>query len=100
MITFSGVVHNGRATDHSWIGYGPGDSSHLSGEQRQWVEERVRQREASRGELLGVVGVRVYEHGCEAQVSFPQGAILGIETETSVISEMVDRARAELADWR
>jgi hypothetical protein len=64
------------------------------------VEERIRQRKENRGGLLGVVEIRVYETGCEAQVSFPQGAILGVETDASVISEMVARARTELATWR
>ena len=88
------------ANDHGWISYGPGDNSHLSEDQRGWVEERIRQHEASRGGLLGVVEVRVYEQACEPQVSFPQGAILGVEADSSLISEMVDRARSELADWR
>lgn len=88
------------AKDHGWISYGPGDNSHLTDEQREWVEERIRQREASRGSLLGVVEVRVYEKACEPQVSFPPGAILGAETDSSVISGMVDRARTKLADWR
>jgi hypothetical protein len=88
------------ATDHRWISYGPGDNSHLTEDQRRWVEQRIRQREGSRGGLLGVVEVRVYENACEPQVNFPQGAILGVETDSTVISEMVDRARTELADWR
>ncbi len=86
------------ATDHGWVSYGPGDNSQLTEDQRQWVEERIRQRQESRGVLLGVVEVRVYENECEPQVSFPQGAILGFDT--SVISDMVARARTALADWR
>jgi hypothetical protein len=50
--------------------------------------------------LLGVVVVRVYEHGCHQQVNFPDGSLLGVETDASVISGMVARARAELANWR
>jgi hypothetical protein len=101
MVTSRGVVHNGQmATDHGWIGCGPGDNSHLTEEQREWVGERIRKREESKGGLLGIVEVRVYEHGCEPQVSFPQGAHLGVETDTSVISDMVTRARNELSDWR
>jgi hypothetical protein len=87
--------------DHGWISYvDNGDNSHLSDEQRQWVEERIRDREAARGGLLGVVEVRVYEHGCEPQVTFPQGSILGVESRGGAIAEMVARARTELADWR
>jgi hypothetical protein len=95
-------VHNEAMTqDHGWISYvGNGDNSHLTDDQREWVEERIRQRQEARGGLLGVVEVRVYEHGCEPQVSFPRGAILGVETDASVISGIVARARTELANWR
>jgi hypothetical protein len=86
--------------DHGWVSYvGGGDNSHLSEEQRQLIEERIRQRRESRGDLLGVVQVRVYEHGCEPQVTFPHEALLGVETDASVISAMVARAREELAEW-
>ena len=87
-------------TDHDWISCGPGDNSHLTEEQREWVEGRIRQREESRGALLGVVEVRVYENACEPQVDFPQVAILGVATDPSVVSAMVARARTELEDWR
>jgi hypothetical protein len=92
------TVHNEvMAQDHGWFSYTGGtDSSHLTEERRQIVEERVR----SRGQLLGVVQVRVYENGCEPCVTFPQGAVLGVETDQSVIADMVARARARLLDWR
>jgi hypothetical protein len=87
--------------DHGWISYvGGGDNSHLTDEQRQLVEERIRERQERQGGLLGVVEVRVFENGCHQQVTFPHGSLLGIETDASVISEMVARARAELANWR
>jgi hypothetical protein len=87
--------------DHGWISYvGGGDNSHLTDEQRQLVEERIRERQERQGGLLGVVEVRVFENGCHQQVTFPHGSLLGVETEASVISEMVARARAELANWR
>ncbi len=94
--------HNGHmAQDHGWISYvGGGDNSHLTEEQRLRVEGAIRERRESRGGLLGVVQVRVYENACEAQVSFPQGSMLGVETEGPVIADMVARARTELADWR
>jgi hypothetical protein len=83
--------------DDGWFSYiGSGDNSHLTHEQRQIVEERIR----SRGQLLGVVQVRVYENGCEPFITFPQGAVLGVETAQSVLAEMVARARTELIDWR
>jgi hypothetical protein len=88
------------ATDHGWISYGPGENSHLTDEQRDWVEGRIRQRQEGRGALLGVVEVRVYENACEPQVGFPREAMLGVDTDASVISEMVARARTELAEWR
>ena len=63
------------------------------------VEARIRDRQEQRGGLLGVVEVYVYEHGCHQQVSFPEESLLGVETDASVISEIVARAAAELADW-
>ena len=72
------------------------DNSHLSDEQRQIVEDRIRDR----GDLLGVVQIRVYENGCEPYVTFPQDSVLGVETDQSEIAEMVARARVQLADWR
>jgi hypothetical protein len=85
--------------EHGWIGYGEGDNSHLTGEQREIVEERIRDRHEQRGGLLGVIEVSVYEHGCHQQVSFPNGSLLEAETNASVISEIVARASAELANW-
>lgn len=83
--------------DGGWFSYvGSGDNSDLTDEQRQIVEERIR----SRGQLLGVVQVRVFENGCEPFVTFPQGAALEVDTEQSVIAEMVARARTRLIDWR
>jgi hypothetical protein len=87
--------------DHGWISYvGGSDNSHLTQEQRDFVEERIRQRNESRGGLLGVVEVRVYENACEPQVTFPQGALLGVDSGAPAISKMVARARAELGNWR
>jgi hypothetical protein len=83
-----------------WISYGAGDNSHLTNEQRQMVEESIRERQEQQGGLLGIVEVYVYEHGCHQQVNFPQGSLLGVETDASVISEIVARASAELANWR
>jgi len=96
-------VHNGSmaTNERGWISYSGGsDNSHLTDEQRQMVEERIRERQELRGGLLGVVEVYVYEHGCHEQVTFPYGSLLGVETDASVISEIVARASAELANWR
>ncbi len=60
------------------------------------VGERIRLR----GQLLGVVQVRVFENECEPFVTFPQDAVLGVDTDQSVIAEMVASARTELVDWR
>ncbi len=85
------------ARDDGWFSYtGSGDNSHLTDEQRLIIEERIR----SRGQLLGVVQVRVYENRCEPFVTFPQGAVLGVETDQSVLAGMVARARTELIHWR
>jgi hypothetical protein len=89
------------ATDEiGWISHGASDNSHLTDVQRQTVEERIRERQEQQGGLLGVVVVCVYERGCEPQVSFPPGSLLGVETDASAISEMVARASVELANWR
>ena len=47
-----------------------------------------------------MVQVRVYENGCEPFVTFPQGAVLGVETDQSEIADMVARACNRLLDWR
>jgi hypothetical protein len=86
--------------ENGWISYGGGDNSHLTDVQRQMVEERIRERQEQQGGLLGVVVVSVYERGCLAHVSFPQGSLLGVETNASAISEMVVRASVELGNWR
>ena len=84
------------AEEHGWFRYTGSDNSHLTEEQRQIVEERIR----SRGPLLGVVQVRVYENECEPFVTFPQDAVLGVETDQSEVAAMVARARTRLFDWR
>jgi hypothetical protein len=98
MVSFGTTDHNETMTrEHGWISYtGSDNTSHLTDDQRHRVEERVRQR----GQLLGVVQVKVFENGCEPFVTFPQGAVLGVETDQSVIAEMFARARTELVDWR
>jgi hypothetical protein len=98
IVNFSTTVHNeAMAQDRGWFSYtGAGDTSQLTDEQRQVVEDRIRDR----GQLLGVVQVRVYENKCEPCVTFPQDAVLGVETDQSVIAEMVARARTRLVDWR
>jgi hypothetical protein len=85
------------AQSGGWFSYtGNGDNSHLTEEQRQIIEDRIRER----GDLLGVVQVRVYENGCEPYVTFPEDAVLGVATDRSEIADMVARARSQLADWR
>jgi hypothetical protein len=91
------IVHNEAMTQREgWFSYTGGDTSHLTHEQRQIVKDRIRDR----GKLLGVVQVRVYENECVPYVTFPGDAVLGAETDQSEIAEMVDRARAQLVDWR
>lgn len=97
MVIFDRAVHNDAMTnEQGWFTYtGARDTSHLTNEQRQIVEDRIR----GRGELLGVVQVRVYENGCEPYVTFPQGSVLGVETDQSAIAETVARARTQLVSW-
>lgn len=49
---------------------------------------------------MAIVEVRVYENDEEPQVGFPPDALLGVETDSSIISEVVARAREQLAHWR
>jgi hypothetical protein len=88
------------ATDHGWVSWTPSGNSNLSPERSAEVERRVAERNAARGALLAVVQVRVYENDELPQVSFPEEAILGIETDSTVISDVVARARAQLQHWR
>jgi hypothetical protein len=86
--------------DSGWVSYGPGDNSHLPADVRREVGARIAQRDAARGALQAVVSVRVFEHDEEPQVSFPPGALLGVETEPVVVAKVVARAREQLAHWR
>jgi hypothetical protein len=87
-------------TDHGWVSYTPGDNSHLSDEVRAKVERRLQERHERRGALLAIVQVRVFEHQEEPQVTFPPDALLGPETDHSVISEIVQRAQRQLTLWQ
>jgi non-ribosomal peptide synthetase component E (peptide arylation enzyme) len=89
------------AAEHGWVVYTSGDNSHLSPELRVEVEGRMKQRQEDRGgALMAIVEVRVYENEVEPQVSFPQDALLGPDTDSSIISDVVARAREQLSDWR
>jgi hypothetical protein len=97
MVRFGTRVQNERmAHDSDWFSYTAGDRSHLTAEKREVVDERIRQR----GELLGVVQVRVFENACEPCVTFPDASIFGVETDQSAIAQMVARARSELENWQ
>jgi hypothetical protein len=86
--------------EHGWVAYTSGDNSHLSPQVQADMERRTERRLRERGALLAFVEVRVYEHDAEPQVGFPPGALLGVETDSSVISEVVARAREQLAHWQ
>jgi len=89
------------STDHGWLAYsGLGDNSHLTEERRRLAEQMMKERREQRGKLLAVVQVHVYEHNANASVTFPQEAILGPDSDSSMISGVVARARGELLDWR
>jgi hypothetical protein len=87
-------------TGHGWLSYTSGDNSHLSPEVRAEVERRIKRRQEERGALLAVVQVRVYENDEQPQLSFPEDALLGVETDSSIISDVVARAREQLTHWR
>ena len=84
------------SSNYRWVSSAPGANAHQSEEVRQLIRDR-RER---KGELLAVVAIRVYEHDEDASVSFPPDAVLGVETDQSVISEVVGRARDQLTQWR
>jgi hypothetical protein len=88
------------ATDHGWVAYGSGYNSHLSPDVRAEMGHLIQQRLQERGALLAVVEVRVYENGEEPQMGFPPDALFGVETDSSALSEVVARAREQLAHWR
>ena len=101
MATAFRTTQNGlMATEHGWVVYTPGDNSHLTDEQRELVEARIRERKERQGRLLAIVEVRVYEHGAEPQVNFPPDAVMGVNTPSSEVAEVVARAREELGNWR
>jgi hypothetical protein len=88
-------------SEPGWVGYAGGqDNAHLTVEQREAIEERMAARRTARGRLLARVEVEVFEHGAEAQVSFPEDAVLGPESDSALIAEAVSRSSAELASWR
>ena len=87
-------------TEHGWVSYTSGDNSHPSPEVREEVGRRIKRREDERRALLAIVQVRVYENDEEPQVSFSEDAPLEVETDSSIISDVVARARRALAHWR
>jgi hypothetical protein len=87
-------------TEPGWVSYTSGDNSHLPPEVREEVERRIKRRKENRGGLLAIVQIRVYENDEEPQVSFPEDALLGVETDSSIISDVVARAREQLVHWR
>jgi hypothetical protein len=88
-------------TEDGWIGYsGQGDNSHLTDAQRRFSEQRMSERRGQRGQLLAVVQVHIYEHSANASVTFPREATLGPDSDSSIIADVVTRARQELLGWR
>ena len=82
-----------------WVSYTPASLSELPDEERQQVEQRMREREEG-GPLQAIVEVRVYEHAEEPQVTFPPGAALGPGTDPAAVARVVARASGALARWR
>jgi hypothetical protein len=89
-----------------WVSYtdGPAGMDHLPPDVHAEVERREAARKERRGRLLCEVHVRVYEHddyeGHELFASFPDDAVLGIESDRSEIAAAVARAREALISWR
>lgn len=93
------------STGTGWVSYasGPGGQDHLPPEVRAEVARQEAARQERRGRLLCEVHVSVYEHDdqtAEMYVSFPAGALLGLESDSSLIADAVARAREQLARWR
>jgi hypothetical protein len=87
-------------SEHPWVTCTSGDNSHLPPEVRTEVERRIKRRKEERGALLAIVQIRVYENDEEPQVSFPEDALLGVDSDSSIISDVVARARERLVYWR
>jgi hypothetical protein len=89
-------------TDPSgWVSYvGGEDNSHLPDDVKAEVERRIAERREQNGSLLGIVEVRVFEHGAIPQVTFTPECLLGVESSSEEIQAMVARARLELDNWR
>jgi len=86
------------STGH-WVGYTPRLIDTLPDDERQELERRMRARREKRGDLLAVVEVRVYEGEAHPQVSFPEHGLLRPDSDLSVISQVVARARDALGNW-
>jgi len=88
------------SANHGWISLGPRKGTEGPGDAPTRIEQATREQDERRGALLAVVEVRVYEHDEMPYVTFPTDAVLGVESEASVISEVVSRAREQLRNWR
>jgi hypothetical protein len=88
------------SADHGWVPSGPAGRADLPDDERNRLEASIKKREEARGRLLAVVEVRVYEHDEVPYITFPPDALLAVESDPSAISELVLRARAQLANWR
>jgi len=88
----------------TWIGYrsGPGGMDHLQPDARARVERQAAERDERRGALLCEVHVRVYARDADDDifVAFPDGAVLGPESDEAQIAAAVARARDQLGRWR
>jgi hypothetical protein len=86
--------------EHSWVSW-TGDSwVELPPERRARVRRSMIDRHRARGPLLAVVQVRVDAEDQEAQVSFPDGSVLGLDADPETIAAVVARARDALTTWR
>ena len=96
---FASPILEQMTTEYGWVGRTPRNNSNLSPEVQAEIERRIQQRGEEQGALLATVVVRVYEHSEEPQISFPRGSVLGPETDSLTIEEVVERAREQLAHW-
>jgi hypothetical protein len=92
-------------TPSGWISYtnGPGGQDHLPPEARAEVERAEAERRRRRGRLLCEVHGSVYEHDtedAEMYVSFPDDALLSLESDRGQIAAAVARASSSAGGGR
>jgi hypothetical protein len=85
------MVKSVMAANNGWVSTTPETLATLP----ESVQHSVHERQARRGDLLALVTVQIYEHDEEPYVTFPQGAQLGPESDSSAIADVVRPSSGE-----